>query len=174
MRMSDVAKAAKLSRQAVYLHFPTRAELLIATTEYLDEVNNIEERLIASRTAPNGLARMNAFIEMWGNYIPEIYGVGKALLAMKDTDDAAAMAWNKRMQAVRFGCEAAIKALKADNQLVVGYSVQHATDILWTLLSVQNWAQYRQECGWSQKTYIETIQNMAQNMLTVSTIDTDV
>ncbi|MBL4878008.1 MAG: helix-turn-helix transcriptional regulator, partial [Hyphomonas sp.] len=28
VRMSDIAKAAGISRQAVYLHFPTRADLL--------------------------------------------------------------------------------------------------------------------------------------------------
>jgi AcrR family transcriptional regulator len=31
VRMSDIAKQTGISRQAVYLHFPTRAELLIAT-----------------------------------------------------------------------------------------------------------------------------------------------
>jgi AcrR family transcriptional regulator len=34
-RMSDIAKAVGISRQALYLHFPTRAALLIATTRHL-------------------------------------------------------------------------------------------------------------------------------------------
>ena len=50
-RMSDVAKAAGVSRQAVYLHFKTRAELLIALTRHIDEVEHVEERLVASRSA---------------------------------------------------------------------------------------------------------------------------
>ena len=36
VRIEDVAQAAGVSRQAVYLHFGSRAELLIATTHYLD------------------------------------------------------------------------------------------------------------------------------------------
>lgn len=32
VRMTDIAKGAGISRQALYLHFATRAELLIATT----------------------------------------------------------------------------------------------------------------------------------------------
>ena len=36
VRMSDIAKAAGVSRQAVYLHFPTRAQLLIAAARRLD------------------------------------------------------------------------------------------------------------------------------------------
>ena len=33
VRMSDIAKAAGVSRQAVYLHFDSRIELLSATTK---------------------------------------------------------------------------------------------------------------------------------------------
>ena len=43
--MSDVAKQAGISRQAVYLHFPSRAELLIATTRYIDQVKDIDGQL---------------------------------------------------------------------------------------------------------------------------------
>ena len=77
VRMSDIAKAAGISRQAVYLHFPTRAELLIATTRHLDEVKGVDARLAASRNAATGRERLDAFIEAWGDYIPEINGVAK-------------------------------------------------------------------------------------------------
>ena len=50
VRMSDVAKQAGISRQAVYLHFPSRAELLIATTHYIDKVKDIDGRLAQSRS----------------------------------------------------------------------------------------------------------------------------
>ena len=101
VRMADIAKRAGISRQALYLHFSTRAELLIATTHYLDELKGVEERLVPSRTAQTGTERLDAYIEAWGAYIPEIYGVAKALLAMKNTDEAAAKAWDDRMQAMR-------------------------------------------------------------------------
>lgn len=165
VRMSDIAKAAGVSRQAVYLHFPTRAELLIATTRYLDEVNNTDERLAQSRAARTGEERLAAYIEAWGKYIPEIYGIAKALLAMKDTDEEAEVAWNNRMQAFREGCEAAVKVLKKDDMLVSGLSVTVATDILWTILSVRSWEHFTMECGWSNKKYIERLKSMAHRML---------
>jgi len=165
VRMSDIAKEAGISRQALYLHFPTRAKLLVATARYLDEVKNVDERLTASRTASTGVERLNAFIEAWGNYIPEIYGVAKAFLALQDRDEAAAIAWTDRMQAVRDGCETAIKALKKDGALSPDYSPKQATDILWTMLSVRNWEQLRQQCGWSQRHYIETMKRLAGQVL---------
>ncbi|MFN3232482.1 MAG: TetR/AcrR family transcriptional regulator [Alphaproteobacteria bacterium] len=164
VRMSDIAKRAGISRQAVYLHFETRADLLTATTRYLDEVKDVDARLEASRAASTGKERLDAYIEAWGNYIPEIYGIGKALMAMQDSDEEAASAWHDRMQAMRQGCEAAIKALDRDGALGAGYSVEQATDILWTLLSVRNWEQLRIECGWTQPQYVTRMKTLARRL----------
>lgn len=162
--MSDIAKRAGVSRQALYLHFPTRAELLVATTHHVDEVKGVDARLEKSRKARSGTARLDAFIEAWGNYIPEIFGVGRVLLAMKDRDPAAKAAWDDRMQAVRHGCAAAVRALAADGVLTEEFSVDEATDLLWTMLSVQNWERLRNECGWSQKKYIKTMRATARSL----------
>ena len=164
VRMTDIAGQAGISRQALYLHFGTRAELLIAATHYLDEVKGVEERLVPSRTARTGIERLDAYIEAWGTYIPEIHGIARALLAMRDTDEAAAAAWDERMQAMREGCEAAIDALNRDNMLSPAHAPEQATDILWTMLSVRNWEQLTIECGWPQERYIETLKSLARRV----------
>lgn len=162
VRMGDIAKAAGISRQAVYLHFASRAELLAATTLYLDEKLGLEKRLARSRAARSGMERLDAYIEFWGNYIPEIYGVARALLVAQDTDEAAAAAWDERMGAMRDGCSAAIEALHSDGQLAEEWNIKTATDFLWTLLSVRNWEHLTQVCGWSSRTYIKRMQAAAQ------------
>ncbi len=164
VRMADIAKKTGISRQAVYLHFKTRADLLIATTRYLDDIQNVEAGLVPSRTAKTGKDRLNAWIDAWGNYIPVMYGVGRALLAMRDTDDAAAAAWDERMAAMRHGCEAAILALKRDGDLSPTYTVDDAVDLLWTLVSVRNWELLTQECGWSQEKYIEMLKAATKDL----------
>lgn len=166
--MSDIANQAGISRQAVYLHFKTRAELLIAATHYVDEMKGVDERLIPSRNATSGTARLDAYIDAWGNYIPEIYSIAKALLAMRDTDDAAAKAWEDRMQAMRHGCEAVINALNEDKMLSSNYSTKQAIDILWTMLSVRNWEQLTVQCNWSQRMYIKTLKSLARSVLVES------
>ncbi|MCF4098990.1 TetR/AcrR family transcriptional regulator [Maritalea mediterranea] len=162
VRMSDIAKTAGISRQAVYLHFPKRADLLIAATRYLDEKNDVDARLEKSRTAQTGVERLDAWVEVWGNYIPEIYGIGKALMAMMDSDEEARAAWDDRMQAVRHGCAAAVRDLARDGQLAPRLSEAKATDLLWTLLSVRNWAQLRHECGWTQEEYVTHMKGLAR------------
>ena len=168
VRMSDIAKKTGISRQAVYLHFPSRADLLIAVTRYIDEANEIDARLAASRSAATGIELLDAYIEAWGNYIPEIYGVGKALMAMQETDSEARMAWEGRMLAVREGCEAAVAALARDGALSPDIEEEKATDLLWTLLSVRNWEQLTLECGWSQEDYVEEMKRAARKTLLAS------
>jgi len=165
VRMSDIAKAAGVSRQAVYLHFPSRAELLVATTRHIDEEKDVDARLAASRSATSGRKRLELFIEAWGGYIPEIYGVGRALMAMQDDDEEARQAWEDRMQAVRHGCEAAVQALAADGTLRPDLTTDAAADLLWTLLSVRNWEQLTRQVGWSQDDYIERIKDLAVRAL---------
>lgn len=165
VRISDIAKAAGISRQALYGHFATRADLLIATVRYLDDVYDVEGRLAKSRAAKTGRERLSAYIEAWGGYIPKIYDIAAALIAMQRQDEDAAAAWNDRMQAVRHGCRAAVKALKADNDLSPDLSEAQAADILWALLSIETWARFTRECGWSQKRYLQTLKAMAVKQL---------
>ncbi|EEA94119.1 TetR/AcrR family transcriptional regulator [Pseudovibrio sp. JE062] len=168
VRMSDIAKAAKISRQALYLHFPNRADLLTATTRYLDEVHDIDAKLAKSRSAASGTERLEAWVETWGNYIPTIFGVAKALMAMQETDEEAAAAWEDRILAIRDGCEKAVQALKADGKLTDKMSEEEATDLLLTLLSVRNWEQLRITCNWTQDRYIDMMQQLTAQALVKS------
>ncbi len=162
MRMADIAQKVGISRQALYLHFSTRAELLVALTHFVDEVNDVDSYLAASRAAQTGRERLDAFIEGGGGYIPKVFPVAKALMAMYDTDDAAHTAWDGRLAALRHGCEAAVRDLKRDGDLRPGLSAKQATDLLWMLLSFENWERLRLTCGWSQKRFIEELQHLAR------------
>jgi AcrR family transcriptional regulator len=161
-RMSDIAKAVGISRQALYLHYPTRAELLIATTKHIDTVKKVNQRLELSRTAGSGIERLHFFIKAWGGYIPEIHGISVALRNMRKNDKAAAEAWDDRMQAVRHGCQAAVVAIAKDGKLKFDLSEQIATDILWTLLTIENWEKLVINCAWLQSAYEEKMIELAE------------
>lgn len=167
VRMSDIARTAGISRQALYLHFPNRADLLVATTRHIDEINDIDARLAASRAARGGVERLEAYIAAWGGYIPQIHGVAAALMSMQDHDAEARIAWAGRETAMREGCAAAVTALERDGKLTPDLSATAATDLLWTLLSVRNWDRLVQDCGWSQAAYIREMQRLARAALVV-------
>ncbi len=162
VRMGDIAKETGISRQAVYLHFPSRTDLLIETTKYTGDLLNVEQRLAPSRAATSGLERLRLYIKFWGEFLPELYPVAKALMMAQDTDEAAAAAWQDRMIAMKDGCRAAIEALQADGMLAKGWTRPKAIDALWTLLLVPNWENLTQECGWSKTEYIRRMQLIAE------------
>jgi AcrR family transcriptional regulator len=165
VRMGDIARESGISRQAVYLHFTSRTDLLVAATRYLDKKLDVDKRLAPSRAASSGIERLALFIECWGNYIPDIYGVAKALLLAQDSDEAAAAAWSDRMAAMRDGCRAAIDALHADEKLAPGWKQAQATDALWTMLLVPNWEALTIDCGWSTKQYVRWMKTLAKQTL---------
>src|ERR671916_627288 len=160
VRMRDIAEAAGVSRQAVYDHFGSRAKLLVATTHYVDEVRGLEERRRRFREATTGVEHLEAYVDFWGNYIPEVYGMAKALLAARETDEAAAAAWDDRMGAVRESCRYTVEALHDDGMLALEWSRDEAVDLMWTMLSVRNWEQLTIACGWSISQYVGRMQKL--------------
>lgn len=167
VQMRDIAEAAGISRQALYLHFPSRAELMIATIHYVDEVKGLDERLKQLNVAKTGIALLEASVDVWGNYIPEIYGLAKVFLSTRDTDEATAAAWNDSMSCLRDVCREIVEALEREGNLAPGWSRDDAIDMLWTMLSIHNWEQLTIDCGWSTPQYIAWM----KTLLTRSFVD---
>ena len=157
LSMSEIAKASGMSRQALYLHFASRTELLIATTHYVDDVKGLEKRLQRLQSAKSGSERLRRLVLEWGNYIPEIYGVSKALMMSRDNDEAAAAAWVDIMGCLHDVCGQIVHSLSKENSLASGWSKKQATDFIWTMISIHNWEQLTIECGWSNSQYVSNI-----------------
>lgn len=157
VHMKDIAKAVGISRQAVYLHFASRADLLVATTIYMEEALGLNERIEQWRMATSGVELLETFVELLLNHLSQVYGVAKALIAVYETDEAAAEAWDGRLAAIRDGCHTTIKALAHDNMLAPEWTLDTATDLLVAMLSVENLETLTKKCGWSAE---ETVSRM--------------
>lgn len=164
VRMGDVAKGAGVSRQAVYDHFGSRAELMVATVRYGDGVLGLSQRLRRYRAADSGVERLEAYVEFWGNYIPEIYGIARALLAEREVDEAVAAAWDDRMRAVYDACRDIIERLRRDGTLAPGWPTDEAADLLWTMLSIRNWESLTRERGWSVDHYVDRMRDLTKRV----------
>lgn len=157
VHMRDIAKAAGISRQAVYLHFASRTDLMVATMAYVDEVKGLVDRLTRLDTATNGVEQLEMGVEIWGNYIPEIYGLAKAMLKTKDTDEATAVAWEHSMRCLYDVCQGIIETLKSEGNLAPEWSQYEATEMFFTLLSIYNWEQLTVEHGWTNEAYVSWV-----------------
>ena len=165
VKISDIARATGVSRQAVYLHFGSRADLLIATVRYVDEANNLEERLQGLRTSVNAIQTLESYVDFWANYIPEIYGLAKALLAVRETDKDAAAAWDDRMQAFHEGCRSVIECLVRESILAPEWNPDQAADAVWSMTSVSVWENLTIERGWSKDEYMNRMKAILKKIL---------
>lgn len=167
VKMSDIAKATGISRQAVYLHFASRTELMIATMNYVDEVKGLYERLNQLEAAQSGSESMDTLVDIWGNYIPEIYGLAKAMLLTKDSDEAMAAAWNNSMGCLRDVCQQTIETLAHEGKLAAAWSITDATDMFVSIVSIANWEQLNKECNWSNEQYINNVKILLKRAFVV-------
>lgn len=155
VKMGDIAEDAGISRQALYLHFASRTELMVATVGYIDEIKGVSNRIASLDHATCAIVKLEEFMFFWGNYIPEIYGLAKALLNTRHTDKATAQAWESCMSHLRDMSQKVIESIYQEGLLVPFLEQQEASELFWALVSIQNWEQLTQECSWTTEQYIE-------------------
>lgn len=146
--LAEIAKAANVSRQAVYLHFGSRGGLLMALVHRADERFEIRRKFahIAEEHPPH--TRLSATIFLWLDFVVEISPVAKDLIRLRPTDDAAAAAWNDRMDELKTWLLALMLSLKQENILQQGWTPEKAAEFFWALTSVQMWTLLAEECHW--------------------------
>ena len=164
VRMSDIAKHAGVSRQAVYLHFGNRAELLAQTTFYLDRIHNTDANLAPSRAAKTGIERLNAFLKAWTDYLPVVWPSLHALAILAEHDEDARKVLDHRMQDLWEGCDAAIAALERDGTLAKEYTRAEASDLLWAFIKSGIWHDLTSKKKWSQPQYGEVLLKSANRL----------
>lgn len=146
--MLDIAKAVGISRQAVYLHFGTRGGLLMALVKRADERFEVREDFFKAFNAPSPADRLDACLQVWLAFVPKILPVAKDLIRLRATDPDASAAWEDRMSDLRSWLRQLIESLHAEGALASSWTIEEATDYLWTASSVQVWDLLVVERNW--------------------------
>lgn len=166
--MAQIAKAARLSRQAVYLHFADRAALMVALARHLDESLGLPADIQRMMNTPTGIEMIKAAVAMQTRRNPALWAVARAVDAVRRTDAAAARAWQDRLQYRLEGCRAIVSRLKAEGSLRPGLDPSIAADLLWTMTSLRMWEDLVLEREWSPEQYQGYVTNVLIGALTSS------
>lgn len=134
--MAQVAESAGVSRQALYLHFPSRAALLVAVVRDMDDESRIRERCEQALALPDPIAAYRAFLDEWLEYAGRIQPLASALIASRHQDAAASAAWEDRMRVLHGGFLVASRRLGDAGRLRAGLDAARAADLAWALASV--------------------------------------
>jgi AcrR family transcriptional regulator len=137
--MAEIARAADVSRQAVYLHFGDRAKLLVALVQHADERRGLPAQVAKVIGAPTGVAAVAEMVSLQARMNPGSWAVARALDAVRRVDADAEHAWQDRLQNRLNGCRAIVRRLAQKGSLRPGLDPETATDLLWSLPSLRTW-----------------------------------
>jgi AcrR family transcriptional regulator len=164
--MAQIARAARVSRQAVYLHFADRAALMIALARRLDEALGLPAEIQRVREAASGIDMVEAQVSLQARKNPALWAVARAVDAIRRTDAAAERAWQDRLDHRLEGCREIVARLQADGQLRAGLNASVAADLLWTLTSLRTWQDLVLGRRWSPAKYQEHVTRLLLEALT--------
>lgn len=156
--MRLVAKLAGVSRQAVYLHFENKAELLLATAKHLDDRLGREARLAPLDEARDAETLLERYASFLADYNPLLYPIFRAADAVRSVDADVAEAWKVRLANRQRGSRRVVQALRKWGRLSPDWTLQTATDWLTVQSSVKVWEELVNDLGWSRKRYVATMQ----------------
>ena len=163
--LEEVARNAGVSRQALYLHFKSKAELLVAMAQYNDETIGVPEILRPAREAKTALEALDAGLAAYGAIEPQIYDVARVIYAARNSDEAAEAAWQDRMAVRRDNIRQVMERLQAERLLADEWTVDEATDFVWAIVSVHTYEYLVVERGWTINQLVGRLQTSLRAIL---------
>jgi AcrR family transcriptional regulator len=152
--VGDIAAAAGVSRQLVYVHFTSRAGLLVAMTRHQDVRSGFRERAWATRELEPREA-LEALVRSWCAYAAEIMPVPLELEAALIAGEDGAFAWRDRMGELHQAFRFATGRLETAGELAAGWTADSAADWAWAQVQPSNWLHLVRERGWSDQEYAD-------------------
>jgi AcrR family transcriptional regulator len=152
---ADIAKAAGVSRQTVYLAFGDRAGLLLAMARNRDTQTDHVMRLGKIREAESATpVDFVEYVGIWLDYLRQLYPVAILLDAASVTDPDVAAAYDDRMKgALLGGFKRVLRLLAKGGHLAAGVKPDTAAEIIWSLVHTTAWRQLVVELGWSPEEF---------------------
>lgn len=147
--LSEIAAAVGITRQSIYVHFGSRGGLLVALVRRADERADIEKKFVGALATKDAKERLEACLDVWLRFVPEIYPVARDLIRLRHGDAEAATAWEDRMTDLRGMFSTLALSLRADHALAAHWTPARAADFMWASSSVESWGLLIQDCGWN-------------------------
>ena len=155
--LGEVAKAAGVSRQALYLHFKDRTALFLAVAQHADDKRGLPEAIRRIQEAPTGLDALRHMAGTRARLNPEIWPLARVLDGVRREDPAAEIILQNRLVARLGACRTIVEQLARDGSLRAELEPTIAADLLWALTSLRTWEDLVLVRGWTAAQYEERL-----------------
>ncbi len=164
--LEAVAKEAGVSRQAIYLHFDSKASLLSALHKRVNE-QDVEPEMRTVWKCTNGLAALDAFVAATAVVVPKIIGIFNTLDVIRSVEPVVQTTWKAPKEGRYADCLRMANWLRDDGLLAEGLSIRTAADILFTVVSVRAYESFVMACGWSSRRWTTWTREVLRTQLLV-------
>ena len=87
--VEDVARTVGVSRQAIYLHFKSKSELVVAMAEYADELINVLELIQRREETATAIEALDLGVRAYGIIELQIYDAMRIVYSARQSDEVA-------------------------------------------------------------------------------------
>ncbi len=153
--MAEIAAAAGVSRQTLFLAFGNRAGVLVAMARHRDMQSDHVPRMRQIAATGRDAVALHAFVDAWLDYLPVVYPVAIQLETHSLSDPDANAAWQDRIfsQGVRMGLDRILGQMVAGGGLRADQSPSSLADLCLTLLVPSAWRYLGVERGWTLEAF---------------------
>jgi AcrR family transcriptional regulator len=155
--LEELARAAGVSRQAVYINFGSRAGLLVALVAYVDEIGGLQAKIANVLGKPTALSALEALVDFRARYTPSIYRLAIHVDAARRFDADAEASWQDRMKYRYANSRTIAHRLATEGVLAAGWTEEVAADLIWSMTSIRTYEELVIDRGWSLNRYRQRI-----------------
>lgn len=149
LTMAAVADRAGVSRRAVYLHFPSRSQLVAELFDFVAGAEGLPDSTRAVWDAPDSVAALEEWARHVARFHPRVLAVTRAVEQVHRSDDDAAAHRERYLGEQLAACRRLSEWLDREGRLASAWTVDSAAEMLWALLSVDMIERLVVERRWS-------------------------
>ena len=153
--MGDIARRAGISRQAVYLHFKSKVELLQQLTTWVEEQADLGTLLAPVFDAPDGESALKALLHAAAVFEPQIHALARATEQVRDRDPAVKAITADRMSRRLASMTAVVARIEAEGRLRPGWDVARAAAFVWMTTAPPSFHAMVVELGWTAEEWAD-------------------
>jgi AcrR family transcriptional regulator len=159
LTMAAVAARAGISRQAVYLHFRSRSDLVTALFGHMAQQEGLQQSLDPVHNAPDAVTALREWARHLATYHPRLMGVDRAIDRVRHADADAARYRETINTKQMANCRALAQRLADEQRLAEPWTVDTAADMLWALIATDLFERLLTR-GWTAEVTTEHLRGM--------------